>query len=84
MAEKSIEQRVNEVIVNSLNISEDKITPNASFLDDLGVDSLGTVELMMAFEEEFANEIADGIPEEDAEKLLTVKDVVDYIKSKVA
>ncbi len=84
MAEKSIEQRVNEVIINSLNISSDKITPTASFLEDLGVDSLGTVELMMAFEEEFANEIPDGIPEEDAEKLLTVQDVINYIKSRIA
>jgi acyl carrier protein len=84
MAEKSIEQRVKEVIVNSLNISEEKVTDDASFLDDLGADSLGTVELMMAFEDEFENEIEGGIPEADAEKLLTVKDVVEYIKSRIA
>ncbi|MDE6576061.1 MAG: acyl carrier protein [Verrucomicrobiota bacterium] len=84
MAEKSIEQRVKEVIVNSLNVSEDKVTDDASFLEDLGADSLSTVELMMAFEDEFENEIEGGIPEEDAEKLLTVKDVVNYIKSRLA
>ncbi|MDR2372296.1 MAG: acyl carrier protein [Puniceicoccales bacterium] len=84
MAEKSIDQRVREVIVNSLNISEEKVTDNASFLDDLGADSLGTVELMMAFEDEFENEIEGGIPETDAEKLLTVKDVIEYIKSRIA
>jgi acyl carrier protein len=84
MAEKSIEQRVREVIINSLNISEEKVTDDASFLDDLGADSLGTVELMMAFEDEFENEIEGGIPEADAEKLLTVKDVIAYIKSRIA
>lgn len=84
MAEKSIEQRVKDVIINSLNVSEDKVTDNASFLEDLGADSLGTVELMMAFEDEFEKEIQGGIPEEDAEKLLTVKDVVDYIKGRIA
>jgi acyl carrier protein len=84
MAEKSIDQRVREVIVNSLNISEEKVTDQASFLDDLGADSLGTVELMMAFEDEFENEIEGGIPETDAEKLLTVKDVIEYIKGRIA
>ncbi|MDR1434785.1 MAG: acyl carrier protein [Puniceicoccales bacterium] len=84
MAEKSVEQRVREVIVNSLNVSEEKVTDEASFLDDLGADSLGTVELMMAFEDEFENEIEGGIPEADAEKLLTVKDVTEYIKSRIA
>ncbi|MDR2806986.1 MAG: acyl carrier protein [Puniceicoccales bacterium] len=84
MTEKSIEQRVKEVIVNSLNINEEKVTDNASFLEDLGADSLGTVELMMAFEDEFENEIEGGIPEADAEKLLTVKDVVEYIKGRLA
>jgi acyl carrier protein len=84
MAEKSIEQRVREIIVNSLNVNEEKVTDEASFLDDLGADSLGTVELMMAFEDEFENEIEGGIPETDAEKLLTVKDVTEYIKSRIA
>jgi acyl carrier protein len=84
MAEKSIEQRVKEVIVNSLNINEEKVTDDASFLDDLGADSLGTVELMMAFEDEFESEVEGGIPEADAEKLLTVKDVIEYIKSRIA
>ncbi|MDR1366394.1 MAG: acyl carrier protein [Puniceicoccales bacterium] len=84
MAEKSIEQRVREVIVNSLNVSEEKVSDDASFLDDLGADSLGTVELMMAFEDEFEDEIEGGIPEADAEKLLTVKDVIAYIKGRIA
>jgi acyl carrier protein len=84
MADKSIEQRVREVIVNSLNVSEDKVTDSASFLVDLGADSLGTVELMMAFEDEFESEIEGGIPETDAEKLLTVRDVTEYIKSRIA
>jgi acyl carrier protein len=84
MTEKSIEQRVKEVIVNSLNINEEKVTDDASFLDDLGADSLGTVELMMAFEDEFENEIEGGIPEADAEKLLTVKDVIEYVKGRIA
>ena len=83
MAEpKSIEQRVKEIIVNQLNVNEEQITPQASFLDDLGADSLDTVELIMAFEEEFKDEIKGEIPEADAEKLQTVGQVVDYIKAK--
>ena len=83
MAEsKSIEQRVKEIIVNQLNVNEEQITPKASFLDDLGADSLDTVELIMAFEEEFKDEIKGEIPEADAEKLQTVGQVVDYIKAK--
>ncbi|MGH7995671.1 MAG: acyl carrier protein [Opitutaceae bacterium] len=85
MAEqKSIEQRVKEIIVNQLNVNEEQITPKASFLDDLGADSLDTVELIMAFEEEFKDEIKGEIPEADAEKLQTVGQVVDYIKAKAA
>ena len=53
MADKSIEQRVKEIIINQLNVNEEQVTPQASFLDDLGADSLDTVELIMAFEEEF-------------------------------
>ena len=82
MAEKSIEQRVKEIIVNQLNVNEEQVTPDASFLDDLGADSLDTVELVMAFEEEFKDEIKGEIPESDAEKLQTVGTVVAYIKEK--
>ena len=60
--QKTIEQRVKEIIVNQLNVNEEQITPEASFLDDLGADSLDTVELIMAFEEEFKNEIKGEIP----------------------
>lgn len=82
MADKSIEDRVNEIIVNQLNVNEDQIKPEASFIDDLGADSLDTVELIMAFEEEFSDEIEGEIPESDAEKLQTVGAVVSYIKDK--
>jgi acyl carrier protein len=80
--QKTIEQRVKEIIVNQLNVNEEQITPQASFLDDLGADSLDTVELIMAFEEEFKDEIKGEIPEADAEKLKTVGQVIDYIKGK--
>ena len=75
--EKSIEQRVSEIIVNQLNVNEEQITPEASFLDDLGADSLDTVELIMAFEEEFGCEI----PDDAAEKILTVKDAISFIEA---
>ena len=78
--ENSIEKRVSEIIVNQLNVNEEQITPEASFLDDLGADSLDTVELIMAFEEEFKDEIQGEIPESDAENLQTVGDVISYIK----
>ncbi len=81
---KTTEQRVKEIIVNQLNVNEDQVTPEASFLDDLGADSLDTVELIMAFEEEFKDEIKGEIPESDAEKLQTVKDVISYIEEKTA
>ena len=80
--EKTIEQRVSEIIVNQLNVNEEQITPGASFLDDLGADSLDTVELIMAFEEEVKDEINGEIPESDAEKLQTVGDVITYINGK--
>jgi acyl carrier protein len=80
--QKTIEQRVKEIIVNQLNVNEEQITPEASFLDDLGADSLDTVELIMAFEEEFKDEIKGEIPEADAEKLQTVGDVIAYIEEK--
>ena len=80
--QKTIEQRVKEIIVNQLNVNEEQITPEASFLDDLGADSLDTVELIMAFEEEFKDEIKGEIPESEAEKLQTVGDVIAYIEER--
>ena len=70
-------ERVNKIVVEHLGVDESKVTENASFVDDLGADSLDTVELVMAFEEEFGIEI----PDEDAEKITRVKDAVDYIDS---
>ena len=71
----SVEERVKQIIVEQLGVDEAEVTPNASFVDDLGADSLDTVELVMAFEEAFEIEI----PDEDAEKIRTVKDAIDYI-----
>lgn len=71
------EDRIKEIIVEQLGVEEDQITADASFIDDLGADSLDTVELVMAFEEEFDIEI----PDEDAEKIRTVRDVVDYLNA---
>ena len=68
--------KVKEVIVDKLGVEEDKITTNASFVDDLGADSLDTVELIMQLEEEFGLEI----PDESAEKMTTVQSAVDYIE----
>lgn len=75
----SIEEKVIEIIAQKLNLSKDQVKPEASFVDDLGADSLDLVELVMAMEEAFGMEV----PDEDAEKLRTVKDVIDYVKSKV-
>jgi acyl carrier protein len=83
MSEKTIEQRVTEIIINQLNVTEGQVTPKASFAGDLGADSLDTVELVMAFEEEFKNEIKGEIPESEAEKLKTVGDVIAYIENKL-
>ena len=77
-----IEQRLKEIIVNQLNVKESEITPEASFIDDLGADSLDTVQLIMTFEEEFKDEINGEIPESEAEKLTTVGKVIDYIKER--
>ena len=74
-----IEAKVKEIIVNQLGVSAEKVTMEASFVDDLGADSLDTVELVMAFEEEFGVEI----PDEAAEKIATVKDAVEYLKEHV-
>ena len=82
MADQTIEQRVSTIIVDQLNVNEEQVTADASFLDDLGADSLDLVELIMAFEEEFKDEIDGEIPETDAEKLLTVGDVITYITEK--
>ena len=70
-----VEDKVKQIIVEQLGVDEGEVTPSASFVDDLGADSLDTVELVMAFEEAFDIEI----PDEDAEKIKTVKDAVDYI-----
>jgi acyl carrier protein len=75
MAENT-EARVREIIVNELGVEAEKVTPDASFVEDLGADSLDTVELVMAFEEEFGMEI----PDEDAERLQTVGDAIKYIE----
>ena len=71
---------VNEIIIDKLGVEESKITLDAKFIDDLGADSLDTVELIMQFEEEFNIEI----PDEDAEKITTVGKAIDYIESKLA
>ena len=73
---KPVEERVKEIICEQLGVEEDEVTPNAKFIEDLGADSLDTVELVMAFEEEFDLEI----PDEDAEKIVTVGDAINYIK----
>jgi len=76
----TVEERVHQIIEKELGVNPEQITPEASFIEDLGADSLDTVELVMAFEEEFDMEISD----EDAEKLVNVKAVVDYLQDKVA
>ncbi|CAN5220661.1 acyl carrier protein [soil metagenome] len=74
----TIDTRVKEIIVENLGVDGEKVTAEASFVEDLGADSLDTVELVMAFEEEFDIEI----PDEDAEKLTTVGEAVSYLKNK--
>lgn len=76
MSEKSIEQRVKDIIVEQLGVKPEQVTPEAKFIEDLGADSLDTVELVMALEEEFCNEI----PDEQAEKLQSVGDVIKYVE----
>lgn len=71
----SIDERVKQIVAEQLGVDEDQVTEEASFMDDLGADSLDTVELVMALEEEFDVEISD----EDAEKIQTVKDAIEYI-----
>jgi acyl carrier protein len=77
MSDKSIEARVKDIIVDQLGVNADQVTPEAKFVEDLGADSLDTVELVMAFEEEFDIEV----PDEEAEKLQSVGDVITYISS---
>ncbi len=74
----SIKDKVKECIVTQLGVNEEEVTEEASFIDDLGADSLDIVELVMAFEEKFGIEI----PDDDAEKIRTVKDAIDYISEK--
>ncbi|HVZ81786.1 MAG TPA: acyl carrier protein [bacterium] len=76
----AIEDKVKEIIVDQLGVEPDQVKPEASFIDDLGADSLDTVELVMAFEEEFDLEI----PDEDAEKIKSVGDAINYIKGKAS
>ncbi|MCX8027133.1 MAG: acyl carrier protein [Thermodesulfovibrionales bacterium] len=75
-----IDEKVREIIAKQLGVDIAQVTPEASFVEDLGADSLDTVELVMAFEEEFKVEI----PDEDAEKITKVKDAIEYIKSKTS
>jgi len=77
MSESDIAARVKKIVVEHLGVEDAKVTENASFVDDLGADSLDTVELVMAFEEEFGCEI----PDDAAEKISTVKDAIAYIES---
>ncbi|MFZ5801485.1 MAG: acyl carrier protein [Candidatus Omnitrophota bacterium] len=76
----AIQDKISEIIVEQLGVKAEEVTPEASFVDDLGADSLDTVELVMALEEEFGIEI----PDEDAEKIQTVGDAIRYIEEKSA
>jgi acyl carrier protein len=76
MAEKPIDQRVKDIIVEQLGVKPDQVTPEAKLIEDLGADSLDAVELVMALEEEFGIEV----PDEQAEKLQTVGDIIKYIE----
>ncbi len=76
----NVEKKVIEIICEQLDVAEEDVVPEASFVDDLGADSLDQVELIMAMEEEFDV----SIPDEDAEKIATVKDAIDYIKNAIA
>ena len=80
MSEKSIEEKVKDIIIEQLGVNAEQVTPNASFIEDLGADSLDTVELVMAFEEEFSVEI----PDEAAEKIQTVQHAIDFISKNAA
>ena len=73
----TIEDRVKKIVVEQLGVAEDQVTPDASFVDDLGADSLDTVELVMALEEEFDTEI----PDDEAEKITTVKQAIEFMQA---
>jgi acyl carrier protein len=73
----SVEERVKKIVIEQLGVKENEVNNTASFVDDLGADSLDTVELVMALEEEFECEISD----EDAEKITTIQEAIDYIKT---
>ncbi len=74
-----VDEKVKKIVAEQLGVDEEEVTSEASFVDDLGADSLDTVELVMAFEEEFGIEI----PDDDAEKIITVQNSIDYIKERV-
>ena len=76
MSDKPIDQRVKDIVVEQLGVKPEQVTPQAKFIEDLGADSLDTVELVMALEEEFGIEV----PDEQAEKLQTVGDVIKYVE----
>jgi len=80
VADVNIEEKVKKIIVEKLKVNADEVTPDKNFTRDLGADSLDTVELVMEFEESFG---IDEIPEEEAEKIQTVGDAVEYIKQKI-
>ena len=75
----TIEDRVKKIVVEQLGVAEDQVTPDASFVDDLGADSLDTVELVMALEEEFDTEI----PDDEAEKITTVKQAIEFVQANI-
>jgi acyl carrier protein len=79
MSSEQVEQKVKQIVVEQLGVDENQVDPTASFVDDLGADSLDIVELIMAFEEAFELDI----PDEEAEKIVTVKDAVAYIEAKM-
>ena len=78
MSEQTIEARIKKIIVEQLGVNADQVTPEAKFIEDLGADSLDTVELVMALEEEFGQEI----PDEEAEKLQSVGDVIKFVEER--
>ena len=78
-SDDKVDEKVKKIIVENLGVEEEEVVPDAKFVDDLGADSLDTVELVMAFEEAFDIEI----PDEDAEKILTVGKAIEYIKEKI-
>ena len=75
----NLEERIKNLVITQLGVDANKVTNDSSFIDDLGADSLDTVELVMAFEEEFDMEI----PDEDAQKMRTISDVIGYLKDKI-